>query len=279
MPSSDLSNTSSVVLGIAGNSPGYLSQTGEITNLEKQADARLPRALFPIFVDGEASLGKYPFSAKQLQLPSEPSAQVQMEPELALKLRLEYDTHGTVVKLQARSLTLINDATYRNKSVSKLSQKKNWGFASKGLASSELTLDTTSEHEVIERLRLCGFHKHQGHWYLCSQDVAVTDYHLFNEPLLKWINQRINYQQDSGVLHSIKALLSNCAQPTEITVAIGAPCYTSAGESHQLAAGDETLVIAYDSKVLSLHEIEQALLSGNFDRLTPSLCLHQHVVA
>lgn len=266
-----------IVLGIAGNSPGYLSQTGEINALEKQADAHLPRALFPIFAEGEGFLGEFPFSDSQLKLPNESSAKVQMEPELAVKLSLEYGTQGEVIKTEAKALCLINDATYRNKSISKLAQKKNWGGASKGLSSGEIALGSFSEQESLSHLRLCGFHKQHGHWYLCSQDVAVTDYHLFYEPLLEWIKQRINTQQDNGALHCIKTLLAD--KPPEITLAIGAPCYTQQGESHQLNAEDETLVIAYDDRELSLDEIEQALKSDAIERLAPSLWLHQQVVA
>ncbi|GAM68683.1 hypothetical protein JCM19236_1005 [Vibrio sp. JCM 19236] len=42
--------------------------------------------------------------------------------------------------------------------------------------------------------------------------------------------------------------------------------------------GDETLVIAYDSRELSLDEIEQALAHGDVSKLSKSkLYLHQQV--
>lgn len=123
--------THSVVLGIAGNSPGYLAQTGEISAFSEQQkaqqqEAQRPRALFPMFVrqPGESYLGQMPFSSSKLVLPEEPDAKVQMEPEIAIKCGVTYTEQGQVAELTPFALTLINDATYRNKAVSKLAEKK-----------------------------------------------------------------------------------------------------------------------------------------------------------
>lgn len=271
---------SKVVLGIAGNSPGYLNQTGESRALDKTEDARLPRALFPIYVENceQSYLAQYPFSDSRLQLAEQADAMVQIEPELALKLKVQYRASGEVESLSPIALGLINDATHRNKAVDKLAQKKNWGASSKGLSPSWLPISDFSSESGLHQLRLCGFLNRGGEWYLCSQDVSVVDYHLFFEPLLDWITEHINSQKDEGALHDINAILQGGNQPDEITVAIGAPCYTGFGESHNLQQGDETLAIAYDSRELSFDEIEQALAHGDLYKLSKSkLYLHQKV--
>lgn len=272
---------SSVVLGIAGNSPGYLCQTGESRVLEKQEDVQLPRALFPIFVEGSDKdyLSEFPFSESQIRLPNAAEAKVQMEPELALKLGVTYDAMGKVISLKARALTLVNDVTHRNRAITKLAQKKNWGVSSKGVASSEILMDSFDESSFLNEMRLVGLHKSAGKWHLCSQDVSVTEYHLFFEPLLRWLQNCINEQDDTGALHDIGSILISSGQPPEVTIAIGAPCYTPYGETHKLREGDESLVIAYDPRDITLVQIEQALSMEDISLLTQArLCLHQKVV-
>nr|WP_319556201.1 DUF5718 family protein [uncultured Vibrio sp.] len=255
--------THSVVLGIAGNSPGYLAQTGEISAFNEQQKAELqeahrPRALFPMFVRqlGDSYLGQMPFSSSKLVLPEEPDAKVQMEPEIAIKCRVTYTEKGQVAALTPFALTLINDATYRNKTVSKLAEKKNWGAFSKGIAELELPVDSFSEQTPLDHLRLCGFHGRNGQWHLCSQDVSVTEYNVFYQSLTDWLVETINHQADDGAMHNTHSLFVEANQPSEITIAIGAPCYTTYGEDHQLLDGDRVFVCVYDDREHQLSDIE-----------------------
>ncbi len=268
----------SVVLGIAGNSPGYLAQTGEIAAFSeqltpdqeraKQLEAQRPRALFPMFVRqlsgsylSDSYLSEMPFSASKLVLPEESDARVQIEPEIAIKCGVSYSEQGEVTELTPYALTLINDATYRNKKVSKLAEKKNWGAFSKGIADQELALESFSEQTPLDHLRLCGFHGRKGQWQLCSQDVAVTEYNVFYQSLTDWLVETINRQADAGAMHNVQSLLAQANFPNEITIAIGAPCYTEYGEKHQLAEGDQVFVCAYDERHFQLSDIETMLSS------------------
>lgn len=258
--------THSIVLGIAGNSPGYLVQTGEISAFSEQQkvqqqEAQRPRALFPMFVRelSESYLGQMPFSSSKLVLPEEPDAKVQMEPEIAIKCGVSYSEQGDIDSLIPFALTLINDATYRNKTASKLAEKKNWGAFSKGIAEQELVIESFSEQTPLDHLRLCGFHGRIGQWHLCSQDVSVTEYNAFYQLLTEWLVETINNQADDGALHNTQALFAQANQPAEITVAIGAPCYTSYGENHQLLDGDQVFVCVYDDRKHQLSDIEAML--------------------
>jgi hypothetical protein len=255
--------THSVVLGIAGNSPGYLAQTGEISAFSEQQkkehqEAQRPRALFPMFVRelSDSYLGQMPFSSSKLVLPEEQDAKVQMEPEVAIKCSVTYTEQGQVSALTPFALTLINDATYRNKTVSKLAEKKNWGAFSKGIAELDLPVDSFSEQTPLDHLRLCGFHSRNGQWHLCSQDVSVTEYNVFYQSLTDWLVETINHQADDGAMHNTHSLFIEANQPSEITIAIGAPCYTSYGEDHQLLDGDRVFVCVYDDREHQLSDIE-----------------------
>ncbi len=258
--------THSVVLGIAGNSPGYLAQTGEISAFSDQQKAELqeaqrPRALFPMFVQqlSDSYLGEMPFSSSELVLPEDPDAKVQMEPEIAIKCRVTYSEQGQVLALIPFALTLINDATYRNKTVSKLAEKKNWGAFSKGIAERDLAIESFSDKTPLDHLRLCGFHGRNGQWHLCSQDVSVTEYNVFYQSLTDWLVETINKQTEDGALHNTQSLFTQANHPNEITIAIGAPCYTSYGEEHQLLDGDRVFVCAYDDRERELSDIEAML--------------------
>lgn len=263
----------SVVLGIAGNSPGYLAQTGEISAFSEhqkaqQQEAQRPRALFPMFVRQLSApyisdwyLSEMPFSSSELVLPEEPDARVQIEPEIAIKCGVSYSEQGDVTELTPFALTLINDTTYRNKTVSKLAEKKNWGAFSKGIADQDLAIESFSEQSQLDHLRLCGFHSRNGQWKLCSQDVSVTEYNVFYQSLTDWLVETINQQTGEGALHNVQSLLNQANQPNEITIAIGAPCYTAYGENHQLVEGDEVFVCAYDERHFQLSDIETMLAS------------------
>lgn len=72
----------------------------------------------------DSYLGQMPFSSSKLVLPEEQDAKVQMEPEVAIKCSVTYTEQGQIAALTPFALTLINDATYRNKTVSKLAEKK-----------------------------------------------------------------------------------------------------------------------------------------------------------
>lgn len=248
-------------LGIAGNSAGHLQQTGEIKAFDEIADISKPQALFPFYIAQakEAYLARDPYSDNKLRLPENQQAKVQMEPELALKMTAYYDPQGQLINLQAISMTVLNDATYRNAQVDKLAEKKNWGAASKGLALHEIPIEQFSAGSKLDHYRLCGFHQRQGKWQLCGQDVALTQYSYFYEDLLHWLVKQIQSQQDQGALHNIQSLLEQAGLPEQILLAIGASTYTDYGKEHRLSAGDQSLVVLYDSRTYLFQDVSDLI--------------------
>ncbi|CAH1521444.1 hypothetical protein THF1D04_10891 [Vibrio owensii] len=251
------SQVDKLVFGIAGNSPGYLAQTGEIKAFSQEvAEQNGPKALFPIYVAEHASfLGTQPFSSDSLHLPKEVDAVVQMEPELAVKYRVQYHTDGSVSDLKPYALTVINDVTYRNRDITKLAEKKNWGECSKGISNHELMIDSLEPGGDVDQLRLCGFYKRNGQWRQCSEDVATSQYIVFYQVLTDWVRDRINQQQSEGVLHNALDLVHVAGKPDSITVAIGAPSYTELEAKHQLRAGDEIVVCLYQQSGYQLNDL------------------------
>lgn len=269
-------------LGIVGNSAGHIQQTGESKGLTKIGDIHKPQALFPFYIPSakEKYLTEVPYSDGNLSLPEIQNAKVQMEPELALKLALSYGKQGEVIALKVIAVSVINDATYRNADITKLAEKKNWGAASKGLASYEIEIDNFTSGSQLDHFRLCGFHQRQNKWQLCGDDVALNEYSYFYEKILDWLKIQIQSQQDHALLHDIQSLLLQAGCPENILVAIGSTRYSSYGETHQLLSGDQTAVVLYDSRtyrtsdVLSLLEQEDDLNKLSNEKI---IFLHQHI--
>ncbi|GEA51902.1 hypothetical protein VIN01S_27060 [Vibrio inusitatus NBRC 102082] len=245
--------------GIAGNSAGHLDQTGEITALEVSDKSDKPRALFPIYVFDakEDYLRVDPYSSDSLLLPNDEDALVQMEPELAVRFSVSKPLLGRAIQLTPHAMTIANDATYRNCKAKKLAQKKNWGQASKGLATEEVILDQFDSG--LEHFRLCGFHCREGIWNLTGKDTALTEYTVFYDQLVQWINSQIATQSDEGALHVIQSLLDVSESSNDIYIMVGAVRYTEYGEVHNLQSGDKTAVILYDSKKYHAQDIQAKL--------------------
>jgi len=252
-------------LGIAGNSAGHLQQTGESDAFTKLDDPHKPQALFPFYVPNAKQdyLACVPYSSDTLKLPDDPHAKVQMEPELALKCTTRYNAQGELIALTPYAMTVVNDATYRNANVNKLAQKKNWGEASKGLATHDIPITDFTEHSALAGFRLCGFHQRKGQWSLCGEDVALTQYSYFYAQLQQWISTQIQQQQAHALFHNIQHLLVEADYPATILVAIGATRYSTYGEQHQLLAGDQTAVLLYDSQHVEVQQLLALLEQGD----------------
>ena len=130
-------------LGVAGNFAGHLEQAGEAVDFANVADAvpaghPAPKGIFPWYVPGHDSfLGEFPLSHDALIVPK-PGADdgplnLQIEPEVGLACEVVW-AGDTVVTLRPFALGAFNDCSIRRPGAPKISYKKNWGPASKGVA-------------------------------------------------------------------------------------------------------------------------------------------------
>lgn len=255
-------------IGIAGNFAGHLQQTGEASGLKGDVDTQRPQALFPFYVPGasELYLDINPYSFDTLTLPPDPTAKVQMEPEIALVARVKY-LGTSVLSIEPESMTLLNDVTYRNAVVDKLAQKKNWGPASKGIATKLIPLSAFSKNADLDKYRFCSFLGRDNIWNACCNDVSLGDYSYSYEQLVAWLVSQCNVQDNDGALHSIQGLLAEAAFPKRILISLGSSRYTDFGESHKLRSKDIMCAVLYDSTRIDLEEIQSFVERGETHKL------------
>ncbi len=252
-------------LGIAGNFALHLQQAGELEDFKEivTEDEHAPKGIFPFYVPHKKGLlGVYPLSSKHLLLPEE-SVNVQAEPEVALLCDITYDAGG-VVAITPTHFTAYNDASIRKEGATKISEKKNWGVASKGISDLFLEIDKFSSGGIMDRYRIASFLRREGRVYRYGEDVALSGYSYFYETLLAWMITQINTQEDFGPLEPLRAYLSTCKFPSQAIISIGATRYTEYGEYTYLKQGDEVVVVLYNGTTFSpdemLERVEQNII-------------------
>ena len=137
--------------GVAGNFTGHLEQAGEavdFTNV-KTKEAKAPKAVFPTFIpnlkEGDVAvtprfLGVFPFNSNTIIFPHG-EQKLQIEPECAIVCNITWK-EGKVVALEPVVFGASNDCSIRKDGAKKISQKKNWGKASKGFSDNAIAIDS-----------------------------------------------------------------------------------------------------------------------------------------
>ena len=204
-------------LGVAGNFAGHLEQAGEASDFVAVVvrDTTAPKALFPFFVPGHPSqLGVFPLSNNAIFLPEAAVSgdeKVQIEPEVALWCELEY-AGKQVVAIHPRAFGAYNDCSIRRPNAKKISEKKNWGEESKGLAAKLLPLSGFAAGCELDDYRIACYLERDGELHAYGVDSAAIDYSYFHGKLLDWAIDKFNHQQDEGPAEHIQGLL---AQPQD----------------------------------------------------------------
>ncbi|HHY0523042.1 hypothetical protein HYO34_11860 [Vibrio parahaemolyticus] len=246
-----------MILGIAGNFAGHLQQAGEADDFALYGDvnANKPQALFPIYVPciEHPYLSTYPISADTTKLPND-ILNLQIEPELALICDITYEG-GQVLQLTPTHFGAFNDCSIRRPDANKISEKKNWGAASKGLASQLIELERLTPDSDIGRFRIASFHKRGEQVFAYGEDCAVNEYSYFYADLLDWIRDQMNHQVERGPMENIHALLKQANLPSQLVVAVGATRYTEYGEQNFMERGDESVVVVYDSHLYQAKDV------------------------
>lgn len=256
-----------VGLGIAGNFALHLEQAGEIEDFRdlEVADEQGPKGLFPFYLRGfDGPLGTYPLSSDTLRLPEDASLNVQAEPEVALICDIAYEA-GRVVSLTPRCFAPYNDCSIRRPGAKKISEKKNWGSASKGIGARTIEVDTFREGGVMDQWHIASFLRRSGELHRYGEDAAMVTYSYFHDKLLSWIIRQLNTQQETGPLEAIPDYLRRLDFPKQAVISIGATRYTAYGESTFLEAGDEVIVALYDAEMMDADTLMQSIDAGVYD--------------
>ena len=250
---------SSFCFGVAGNFAGHLEQAGEAADFTNvHVAAELPKGIFAWFVPGAATaLGTFPLSSDELTVPDPVAApgRIQVEPELAVYCSVVRDGAGALTGLTPHWVAAFDDCSLRRPDARKISDKKNWGAASKGLAHTGFEVTDLAPDAAIATLRLACFLGRDGATHAYGVDSEVRTYTLIGEPLLDWLVERLHNQRGAHdtPLDDVGALL-DASGATTVLVGVGASRYEPFGEQHFVEAGDEAVVVLYDS---TLHEPEQ----------------------
>lgn len=248
-------------LGVAGNFAGHLEQAGEAADFADAPD-NAPRGIFPFYLPGNAGfLGAFPLSSDSLSLPdSDVPLNLQIEPEAGVLCEIEYDAGGGPVELHPKALAAFNDCSIRRPGARKISDKKNWGANSKGVAARAFEITEIDRDGATSELRLASFLRRRDATFAYGVDSPLPAYSYYGEVLLDWIVDRINKQTGGdSPLEPVGIYLAACGSPSEVLIGIGATRYTEFGETHFLEEGDESIVIVYDSSINDARSVETAV--------------------
>jgi len=222
---------------------------------------------------------QFPVSTVIIDFPRDGS-NVQVEPEVALYVDIVYGKDGlSIDHLVPRKVAAFNDCSIRKlDSATKLSEKKNWGSASKGISPQHFKVIRFSPGAFVDRLVLVSYIKRDGEIYKYSVNCPARNYLTFHEPLLDWITERLNHQQNDGKWDNVLPLML-AERPTSAWIALGAGEYTEWGEVNFLQPKDEAVVCLYDEEQYASGPGEEEILEMFNDReLLGMVYLHQTFV-
>jgi hypothetical protein len=272
-------------LGVAGNFAGHLEQAGEAGDFVgvEAATPDAPKGIFPFWAPGaETFLGVFPLSGDTVALPaSDEPLDLQIEPEVGLLCRATYAGDGTVERVDPLAVAAFNDCSIRRPGARRISEKKNWGPASKGVAGGFLPADDLSPEGPTAALRLASFLRRDGATHAYGVDSPVAGYSYYGATLLEWLADRLNHQAggDGTPLEDVGALLRAAGRPETLLVGIGATRYTPYGASTYLQPGDEAVVVLYDGRATTPEDVEEAVAAGREVELEDASVLVQRVAA
>jgi hypothetical protein len=254
--------------GVAGNFAGHLEQAGEAADFvgvdsggTTGGDA--PKGIFPWYAPGyEGFLGEFPLSHDAIKLPeSDAPLNLQIEPEVGLACEVKW-AGDTVASLQPFALGAFNDCSIRRPNAPKISHKKNWGPASKGVARQFFDISDLTPDGPTATLRLvCHLRTADGQEHEYGVDSPLLGYSYYGEVLLDWIVDRLANQKGSPgtPLEDVGALMVASGHPTKLLIGIGATRYTPLGESTYLQPGDQAVVRVYDTASDAYSELRQTV--------------------
>lgn len=264
--------------GVAGNFTGHLEQAGEASDFANvTAAAGAPKGVFPFYVppvnaDPAAHfLHTFPLSSNTIEHPGDIAGQpanLQIEPELALLCKLDYadDESKSVQQITPTHFAAYNDCSTRRPDATKISQKKNWGKNTKGLASDQwIELDTFEAGGMLDHFRLACYLLRDGELHAYGEDSPVAGpdgYGYMYGQLTDWLIDRLNTQADQGPLENLADWLRVAGHPQHAIISIGATRYTDLGKTTFLQPGDESIVIAYDARRYDTLALESELIGG-----------------
>ena len=252
--------------GVAGNFAGHLEQAGEAADfVNVVSEGVAPKGIFPWYAPGyDGFLGEFPLSHDTIILPeSDTPLNLQIEPEVGLACHVIWQG-DTVASLVPFALGAFNDCSIRRPNALKISHKKNWGPASKGVAAQFFDVGDLTPDGPTSTLRLvCHLRTADGQEHEYGVDSPLLGYSYYGEVLLDWITERLANQKGSPEtpLEDVGALMVASGRPDKLLIGIGATRYTELGETTFLQPGDQAIVRVYDTASEVYSELRQVVSS------------------
>ena len=269
-------------IGVAGNFAGHLEQAGEAADFARvtATEPTAPKGIFPWYLPNRDDfLGCFPLAHGRLELPDAAGDHhLQIEPEVGVVFLVDY-RDDRVVGLTPRAAGAFNDCSIRRPGAAKISHKKNWGPASKGLAPLLFPVDDIEPDGALGRLRIASFLRRGDQVYAYGIDSAAADYSYSGSRLVDWLLDRLVHQtgSDDTPLEPVGRHLAEAGRPELLLVGIGATRYTPLGESTYLDDGDESVVVVYDSETSAPDRVVDAVRAGAEDGIPSASVLVQRV--
>lgn len=255
--------------GVAGNFTGHLEQAGEAVDFANVVtkEENAPKAMFPTYIPGNSAevpefLHTFPFECGKIIFPSN-EQKLQIEPECAIICCLEWNGEN-VVSVKPVAFGASNDCSIRKEGAKKISLKKNWGKASKGLSENLIAIDRFTEGGILDSYRIASFLVRGGNANVYGEDSPVKGYSYIYGKLIEWCLEKFNGQKNEGPAEDIHTYLIECGRPENAMISIGATRYTDYGEHNFLADGDEAVVVVYPDNY-SAEEIKKMVERNEFN--------------
>lgn len=254
--------------GVAGNFTGHLEQAGEAVDFANVVtkEANAPKAMFPTYIPGNSTevpefLHTFPFECGKIIFPAN-EQKLQIEPECAIICCLEWNGEN-VVSVKPVAFGASNDCSIRKEGAKKISLKKNWGKASKGLSENLIAVDRFTAGGILDSYRIASFLVRDGIANVYGEDSPVSGYSYIYEKLIEWCIEKFNQQRNEGPAEDIHAYLLEAGKPSKAMISIGATRYTDYGEHNFLADGDDAVVVVYPDNY-SADEIKKMVERNEF---------------
>lgn len=266
--------------GVAGNFAGHLEQAGEAVDFANVgAAAAMPKGIFPWYAPGSSTfLGEFPISSDELAVPDPAIApgRIQIEPELGVRFDVVRDAAGIVTSLVPRWMAAFDDCSLRRPNAARISEKKNWGDGSKGLAATAFPVTDIEPDGALASMRLACFLRRDDETHAYGVDSEIPTYSLIGQPLIDWLVDRLRSQRGSSdtPLEDVGALL-DASGATTAFVGIGASRYEPLGETTFVEAGDEAIVVVYDSREHSPEQVGEHVAARRDDKLAAASVLRR----
>ncbi|MEE0877745.1 MAG: DUF5718 family protein, partial [Treponemataceae bacterium] len=246
----------------------------------KTKEENAPKAIFPTYIPSKNNLvpeylKTFPFDSDKIVFPKN-EENLQIEPECAILCDVLWN-NDKVEKIIPIAFGASNDCSIRKDGAKKISQKKNWGSSSKGLAKNLIPIDEFSENGIINDYKIACFLIRGDKIFQYGETSFIKGYSYIYEKLLNWIIEKLNNQIDEGPTENLNSYLNYNNKINKMVFSIGATRYTDFGKTHFLQENDKSVVVLYPTEKYSDEEILSVVKNKDFSHSDISL-LYQEIV-